>query len=118
MRPSDYLVMGWTEAQITAAILRQAAASGDLTRAGVERAAFTLEQVDFGGLAPAQSWKGDADDSMVRQSYTFKPKLSRYREGPLGAGHTGNELLAGPFSSPITDEYDYAARGACFKPAG
>lgn len=118
LRPSDFLVMGWTEAQITAAILRQAAASGDLTRAGVERAAFALEKVDFGGLAPAQAWKGDPDDYMVRESYMFKPKLALYKDGPLGVGHTGNELRKGPFSSPVTDAYDYATQGPCFQPAG
>ena len=115
---SDAYVLGWTEAQITDAILRKAAALGDLTRAGVLKAAFELDGVDFGGLAPPQTWKGDPNAYVVRETYVFKPKLDLYKEGVIGEGHTGGELLKGPFASPITKAYDFNSRGACFKPAG
>jgi ABC-type branched-subunit amino acid transport system substrate-binding protein len=113
-RASDAYVYGWTEAQITDAILRKAAESKDMTRAGVVKAAFELDKVDFGGLAPAQSWKGDPNDFVVRESYIFKPKTSLFKEGAVGVGNTGSELLKGPFASDITKNYKYA--GACYKP--
>ncbi|HYH51800.1 MAG TPA: ABC transporter substrate-binding protein [Acidimicrobiia bacterium] len=116
-RASDAYVLGWTEAHITDAILRKAAELGDLTRAGVLRAAFELDKVDFGGLAPRQTWKGDPNAYVVRETYVFKPKLALFKEGMIGEGRTGGELLKGPFASPITQSYDFNARGGCFKPA-
>jgi ABC-type branched-subunit amino acid transport system substrate-binding protein len=116
-RASDAYVLGWTEAQITDAILRKASDRGDLTRAGVLEAAFELDRVDFGGLAPPQTWRGDPNAYVVRETYVYKPKLALYKEGVIGDGHTGGELLQGPFASPITKAYDYNARGGCFKPA-
>lgn len=112
---SDYYVYGWTEAQLTEAILRKAADDKDLTRAGVVKAAFELDKVDFKGLAPAQSWKGDPNTYLVRESYMFKPTLAQFKEGPIGTGSTGNKLLKGPFASDMAKNYDY--KGPCFKPA-
>lgn len=115
---SDAYVYGWTEAQITAAILRKAADSGDLTRVGVEKAAFALDAVDFGGLAPKQSWKGSPNDYIVRDTYMFKPRVALYTQAPIGEGSTGSELLAGPFASKAAKAYDFEAEGPCFKAAG
>jgi ABC-type branched-subunit amino acid transport system substrate-binding protein len=112
---SDYYVYGWTEAQLTEAILRKAADDKDLTRAGVVKAAFELDKVDFKGLAPAQSWKGDPNTYIVRESYMFKPTLAQYKEGPIGTGNTGSKLLKGPFASENAKTYDF--KGPCFKPA-
>jgi ABC-type branched-subunit amino acid transport system substrate-binding protein len=112
---SDAYVYGWTEAQLTEAILRKAADSKDLTRAGVEKAAFELDKVDFKGLAPAQSWKGDPNNYVVRESYIFKPTLADYKEGPIGTGSTGSKLLKGPFASDIAKNYDF--KTPCYKPA-
>jgi ABC-type branched-subunit amino acid transport system substrate-binding protein len=112
---SDYYVYGWTEAQLTEAILQKAATDKDLTRAGVVKAAFELDKVDFKGLAPAQSWKGDPNNYLVRESYMFKPSLAEFKEGPIGTGKTGSKLLKGPFASDMAKNYDY--KGPCFKPA-
>lgn len=115
-RTSDAYVYGWTEAEITEAILKKAASDGDLTRAGVVKAAFQLDKVDFGGLAPSQSWKGEPNSYIVRESYMFKPKLSLYKEASVSAGgSTGLELIKGPFESDLAKNYDY--KGPCFKPA-
>ncbi|MGH9186965.1 MAG: ABC transporter substrate-binding protein [Acidimicrobiales bacterium] len=113
-RASDAYVYGWTEAQITEAILRAAAESGDLTREGVVRAAFEVEEVDFGGLAPTQGWSGEPNDYLVRESYIFKPRVSLRTPGPIGSGTTGSELVEGPFASPISEDYDF--QGPCFEP--
>jgi ABC-type branched-subunit amino acid transport system substrate-binding protein len=112
---SDYYIYGWTEAQLTEAILRKAADDKDMTRAGVVKAAFELDKVDFKGLAPAQSWKGDPNQYIVRESYMFKPLLAEFKEGPIGTGSTGNKLLKGPFASDNAKNYDY--KGPCFKAA-
>lgn len=112
---SDYLVYGWTESQLTEAILRKAADNKDLTRAGVVKAAFELDKVDFKGLAPPQSWKGNPNDYIVRESYMFKPTLAQFKEGAIGVGNTGNKLLKGPFASEMAKTYDY--KGPCYKPA-
>ncbi|MGH9243648.1 MAG: ABC transporter substrate-binding protein [Acidimicrobiales bacterium] len=115
-RASDAYVYGWTEAQATEAILRQAADNGDLTRAGVVEAVSQVEEVDFGGLAPAQGWQGEPDEYVVRESYIFKPQLDLYAQGPIGTGSTGAELVEGPFASPQAEEFTY--EGACFSPQG
>ena len=49
---SDVYILGWTEGLITKAILEQAAANGDMTRAGIVAAANEVE-VDFHGPRPA-----------------------------------------------------------------
>jgi ABC-type branched-subunit amino acid transport system substrate-binding protein len=113
---SDFYVYGWTEAQITEAILRQAAENGDLTREGVERAGFEVE-VDFQGLAPPQSWAGEPNDYVVRESYIFKPRSDLYSsESITEGGATGMELVEGPFASELAQNYEY--EGACFAPQG
>jgi ABC-type branched-subunit amino acid transport system substrate-binding protein len=113
---SDFYVYGWTEAQITEAVLRRAAEDGDLTREGVERAAFEVE-VDFQGLAPPQTWAGDPNDYIVRESYILKPSADLYSSEPLSeGGNTGNEAVRGPFASDMAQNYDY--QGACFAPQG
>jgi ABC-type branched-subunit amino acid transport system substrate-binding protein len=112
---SDFYVYGWTEAMITEAVLRQAAENGDMTREGVEAAAFEVE-VDFQGLAPSQTWGGeDPNDYIVRESYILKPSADLYNSEPLTeGGSTGSELVRGPFSSEQAQNFDY--QGACFAP--
>ena len=97
---SDVYIFGWTEAQITHAILEQAAANGDMTRAGIVAAANEVT-VDFGGLAPTQTWAGEPNDFIVRESYIYDVSLEQYNPIPLGEGlgSTGWELLEGPYTS-------------------
>jgi ABC-type branched-subunit amino acid transport system substrate-binding protein len=105
---SDVYVLGWTEGLITKAILEQAAANGDMTRAGIVAAAAEVE-VDFQGLAPAQSWAGDPNDFVVRESYIYDVTLEAFNPVTLGegGGSTGWELLEGPFVSDIVADYDF-----------
>ena len=82
-RASDAYVYGWTEAQITEAILKQAAESGDMTRAGVVKAAFEHRQGRLRRAGPVpDAGRASPNDYVVRESYMFKPKLSLYKEGP------------------------------------
>ncbi len=82
---SDVYILGWTEAQITHAILEQAAANGDMTRAGIVAAANEVT-VDFGGLAPTQTWAGEPNDYIVRESYMYDVVLEHFNPIPMGEG--------------------------------
>lgn len=106
---SDVYILGWTEAMVTQAILEKAAANGDLTRAGIVAAANEVE-VDFNGLAPAQTWAGEPNDFLVRESYIYDVSLDAYNPVTLGegGGSTGWELLEGPYVSDTAAAFDNA----------
>ena len=110
---SDVYVLGWTEGLITKAILEKAAENGDMTRAGIVAAANEVE-VDFNGLAPSQSWSGDPNDFVVRESYIYDVVLDQYNPIALGEGlgTTGWELLEGPYVGSVAEGYDFTA--PCF----
>ena len=55
-KPDGFFEFGYTEAWITYAILKKAADSGDLTRAGLVNAFNSLQNVDLGGLYPTVSY--------------------------------------------------------------
>jgi len=75
---SDSYIIGWTEAMAAHQVLERAAADGDLTRAGVI-AAFNKVTVDYKGLAPNQSWGGDANDNVIRETYFVRRGPRRLR---------------------------------------
>lgn len=110
---SDAYIFGWTEAQVTQAVLEQAAANGDMTRAGIVAAANEVT-VDFDGLAPTQTWAGEPNDYIVRESYLYDVSLDLYNPVTLGEGegNTGTELLEGPYTSQLAE--DYVFEGACY----
>jgi ABC-type branched-subunit amino acid transport system substrate-binding protein len=114
---SDVFILGWTEGQITKAILEQAAANGDMTREGIVAAANEVS-VTFDGLAPDQSWAGDPNDFLVRESYIYDVVLDQYNPISLGEGEgsTGWELLEGPYTGEVATNYTY--EGPCFEPTG
>jgi len=117
LRVSDAYIYGWTEAQATHAILEQAAASGDMTRGGIVAAAGEVT-VDFGGLAPTQSWAGEPNDYIVRESYLYDVSLEDFDWAPLGegVGSTGAVLLEGPYVGEVASNFTYEA--PCFEPTG
>jgi ABC-type branched-subunit amino acid transport system substrate-binding protein len=110
---SDVYVLGWTEAMVTQAILEQAAANGDMTRAGIVAAAKEVE-VDFNGLAPPQTWSGEPNENLVRESYIYDVSLEAYNPVNLGegGGSTGWELLEGPYTGSLAEAYEWD--GPCF----
>ena len=114
---SDVYILGWTEAQVTRAILEHAAENGDMTREGIVAAANEVE-VTFGGLAPDQTWAGEPNDYIVRESYLYDVVLDEYNDASLGegGGSTGSELLEGPYTSDLAKDYVY--EGPCFEPTG
>jgi ABC-type branched-subunit amino acid transport system substrate-binding protein len=118
LNTSDVFILGWTEGQITKTILEQAAANGDMTRAGILEAARQVE-VQFDGLAPDQTWSSDdPNENLVRESYIYDVTLDAYNPIPLGEGlgSTGWELLEGPYTGEVATNYTYD--GPCFEPQG
>ena len=111
----DTYIWGWTEGLATLAVLEQAAANGDMTRAGVVQA-FNEVSVDFQGLAPDQQWFGDPNDFIVRESYLYDVDASLYKPEATvsddAPGATGISLLEGPYVGDIAANYDF--QGACF----
>jgi len=115
---SDNYIVGWTEGLIAQQILEQAAANGDLTRAGVVAAANEVT-AELGGLAPDQTWAGEPNDYIVRESYMYDVDLAKFTPGATvsdpDAG-TGYTLLKGPFVSDVAKDYTFD--GPCFVPGG
>ena len=102
---------------ITEAILEQAAANGDMTRAGVVAAA---NEVDgrLQGPRPDQTWAGDPNDYIVRESYMYDVDARQLQPGHRSARARLDrlELLEGPFVCETAA--DYTSRGPCFEPTG
>ena len=61
-KPDGYFEFGYTEAKVTAAILKKAIENKDLTRAGLLKAFNSLGAVDLGGLYPAAHYGSAPND--------------------------------------------------------
>jgi ABC-type branched-subunit amino acid transport system substrate-binding protein len=118
-RVSDAAIIGWIEATIIDTVLREAAENGDLTRAGIKEAALSIDEIDFGGLQPTQTYAGEPNDYVLRESAIFKPSLEHYNEGGGASatygsgGNTGSELVRDFFASDVAENYDF--QGPCFE---
>jgi ABC-type branched-subunit amino acid transport system substrate-binding protein len=110
---SDVYIVAWTEGYATKAILEQAAANGDMTRAGVV-AALADVSVDFKGLAPDQTWGGEPNDFIVRESYVYDVDLANFTPTATVSdeGGTGFSLLEGPYVGDVAANYTFTE--ACF----
>lgn len=125
LRPSDAFIIGWTEAQVAEEVLRAAAESGDMTRAGIKAAALSIEGFGFDGLAPDQSYSppDDPNTFATRAIAILDPNLEAYTAAGGAAqtigtaengGTTGSDLVADFFVGEIAGAYDFT--GACFAP--
>lgn len=105
---ADTYVTGWTYSMFAEAVLRQAAANGDMTRAGVVAAANEVE-VDFQGLAPDQTWSGDPNDFAVRGTYIYDLVAADATLGtPITeAGSSGAKLLEENFVGSVAAGYEF-----------
>ena len=122
-RPSDAFAIGWSYSLSLQQALEAAIASGDLTRAGFAAAVNSLTSVDFGGLAPTQSYSGTPNEYVQRQSAIYKPSLEEYTAAggadqtlsQEGGGTTGSTASPsdGFFVSDAAAAYDFTA--ACYE---
>jgi ABC-type branched-subunit amino acid transport system substrate-binding protein len=96
---SDGYTSGWVWSYPLKAALEKAAASKDLTRAGLLAAARSLTTVDYEGMLPAGSgnYAAGADKGAVRASVISKPdkaaptgltEVQKLTAGPTGTGFT------------------------------
>ncbi len=95
---SDSYITGWIEGIMVQTILEQAAANGDLTRAGIVAASKEVD-IDFRGLAPNQSFNGAYNDIVVRASYIFDVDATAFDLQALSTGEGSSGLI------PIEEEY-------------
>ena len=105
----DVYIISWIEGYIATQILDQAISNGNLTRAGVLAAANQIT-VDLKGLAPNQTWRGNPNDNIVRETYLYDVDLSLYTPGATvsdEAGNNGYRLIKGPYSSETAQAWEY-----------
>ena len=105
----DVYIISWIEGYIATQILDQAISNGNLTRAGVLAAANQIT-VDLKGLAPNQTWRGNPNDNIVRETYLYDVDLSLYTPGATvsdEAGNNGYRLIKGPYASETAQAWEY-----------
>jgi ABC-type branched-subunit amino acid transport system substrate-binding protein len=70
--PNPFFLVGYLQARLVEQTIRAALGAGDLSREGLLAAAATLQDVDMGGLLPAQSSGTEAADRIPsRESAVF-----------------------------------------------
>ncbi|MCL1595194.1 MAG: ABC transporter substrate-binding protein [Actinomycetia bacterium] len=122
-RPSDAFAIGWSYSLSLQQAIKAAIDSGDITPEGFAAAVNSLTAVDFGGLAPSQSYAGSSNEFVQRASAIYKPSLEEYTaaggaEQTLsqeGGGTTGSteSPSGGFFTSDAAAAYDFSA--ACYE---
>lgn len=110
---SNAYVSGWLEGIMVQTVIEQAIANGDLTRAGMVEALGQVEEFDFKGLSPNQTYQGSYDEVLVRETYIYDVVADEFNLAPLssGEGGTGLVLEEGPFVSDILADYEFG--GPC-----
>ncbi len=115
-RASDAFIIGWDQAITMRKVLETAIANGDLTKAGVVAAANTIEDVDFGGAAPNQSYAGTPNDYVQRSLAIMDPDLALYTAAggaeqtvSQDGATTGSVMLKDFFIGDAAAAYDFTA---------
>ena len=110
----DVYIVSWILGYIAHQILDQAISNGNLTRAGVLAAANQIT-ADLRGLSPDQSWRGNPNNNVVRETYLYDVDLSRYTPGVTVSeegSNNGFTLIKGPYASETALSWEYEP---CFK---
>jgi ABC-type branched-subunit amino acid transport system substrate-binding protein len=105
---SDYYGEGVVEAKIMHEVLLAAYAAGDMTQAGVVKAAKSLESIEFNGLAPSESYAGDPNDIVQREITVFRPDKAL-----RAAGGTGTVTIEETYTGSVAADYTFT--GACYE---
>ncbi|OFW66388.1 MAG: hypothetical protein A2Z12_04985 [Actinobacteria bacterium RBG_16_68_21] len=101
--PHNGYIAGWVWQYPLLALLQEAVASGDLTRANIVALAGTLENVDYEGMLPTRSYAGDPNDFVVRGTLV---------SGVDPASSDGLTPKADFFTSQVAADFNFA--GPCF----
>ncbi len=114
-RPSDGYITGWNGAVLMHRVLSIAAAKGNLTRAGVVAAANSIDEIDYGGSAPLQSYSGLPNDYVQRSLAIYKPDLGVYTAAggsdqtlSQADGTTGSVLVKDFFVGSMAADYQFS----------
>ena len=110
----DVYIISFIEGYVATQILDRAITNGNLTRAGVLAAANSIT-ADLKGLAPNQSWRGNPNNNVVRETYLYDVDLSLYTPGVTVSeegGNNGFRLIKGPYASETALNWEYEP---CFK---
>ena len=110
----DVYIISWIEGYVATQILDRAISNGNLTRAGVLAAANSIT-ADLNGLAPNQTWRGNPNNNVVRETYLYDVDLSLYTPGVTVSeegGNSGFRLIKGPYASETALNWQYEP---CFK---
>ena len=96
-------------------VLAIAVASDNLTRAGVVAAANSIEEIDYGGSAPRQSYSGAPNDHVQRSLAIYKPDLGLYAAAGAADqtlsqadGTTGSVLVKDFFVGSMAGDYQFS----------
>ncbi|WKZ82258.1 MAG: ABC transporter substrate-binding protein [Acidimicrobiia bacterium] len=104
--PNGGYIAGWTWQYPMLAVLQQAIADNDLTRANLAAIARSLEGVDYAGMLPDRSYTGSANDNIERNTIINVPDA----ESP-----DGSSAVTEFFVSEVAAEYDMSA--PCYAPS-
>lgn len=108
----DVYVTGYIEGIIVKTVLEQAAANGDMTRAGMVQASKEVS-VDLLGLSPNQTWSGDYNTDVVRESFIYDVDATAFNiitiaeDAANGGGSTGLVVEDGPYTSDLVAGYTF-----------
>ncbi|MCY4425022.1 MAG: ABC transporter substrate-binding protein [Acidimicrobiaceae bacterium] len=110
----DVYIISFIEGYVATQILDKAISNGNITRAGVLAAANSIT-ADLKGLAPNQSWRGNPNNNVVRETYLYDVDLSLFTPGATVStegANNGFRLIKGPYVSEIAQNWEYEP---CFK---
>jgi ABC-type branched-subunit amino acid transport system substrate-binding protein len=99
LTPNDGYTSGWVWSYPLKAALEKAVQDGDLTRAGLAKAAKELSSVDYEGMLPqgAGNYAGGANDGTFRMTAIYKPDA---------AGPTKTSQVKDLFVGPTAEAYN------------
>lgn len=110
--PLDYYLEGFVEAKIMHDALLRAFENGDVTRAGVLAAAKSLEEVEFGPWAASETYVGEPNDRVQRQTFLGRASTEGVAEGTS----TGWVMTEAFYTADITANFEFTE--ACYKLEG
>jgi ABC-type branched-subunit amino acid transport system substrate-binding protein len=101
--PHNSYTAGWMFQYTWLALIKEAIASGDLTRANMVALAADLENIDFEGMLPTASYAGTPNEYAGRLTIVSRASA---------AASDGLEPVTDLFASPLASDFDLAA--PCF----
>ncbi len=105
---TSYYGEGVIEAQMIEEALRIAYDNGDMTQAGVLAAAKSITDLDFGGLAPNESYAGTPNEQLQRVSIIYNTSIEN-----LAAGGDGIVMIEDSYVGTLAENFDF--QQACYQ---